>query len=616
LRDIVTIQTEKSRSAHRILQVLKRWKAPKGEDQSLFRAFAAETIDRIRGPFLAQHPSKEVLKYLEAAFAYAKVRQGEDIKVDIGKSPLRGVRVVANMQDQPFIVDTIRLFLRRAEVDYWGGFHVIFRAIRDEDGTLVGVGEGGSPESLTLLEGDFGRLRGLDLEDAGQRLHHSLLLAKVTVRDFRPLLRAVDRMVERFEDHADRSVEHEQHHRETAAFLRWLQNENFVFMGGDVGDRELGIQTVEGPYRSSHGGAWTPPHAPGTVFVRKSAIESPIHRAGRIDEIRVVFAEGTPREESLFLRGMFTYRAVTQPSRQVPILRGVLKNELLAQDATPGSFRYKGIANVFDSLPTEFLFTTPQQAISEMIDLVLDSEQQQEVGVTILTSGENSAFVLVSMPKSDYSDELRREVEEHVVNGTGATYCDHGLFMSRFDTVLLHFYLTGVSGTASDAVQGLTEKIRAMATPWISRLWQAIAREGGEDRADYLVDTYGRSFPEAWARKTSVERAVQDIEQLDALAGHSVLADVFEDRGGVHLRVYQARSVSLTDLLPVLGNFGITVQSSEAVLVTSRGGALSFDTFLLAVDDEEKTSLLRYKELLTQALPRVFALDVDDDPFN
>jgi glutamate dehydrogenase len=612
----VTVQTEKSKVAERVLQALKRWSAPEGVDARLFRAFAKETVDRIRGPFLAQHHPSEVLRYLEAAFLFALRRPAEAIHVSVERSPQRGVRVIAHMGDQSFIVDTIRLFLRRAEVDYWGGFHVIFRAVRDETGLMIGVGEEGAAESLTLLEGDEGLLRGAELEAAGERLRHALELSRATVRDFRPMVRMIERMIERCDDLADHLLDREFHYRETAAFLKWLVRENFVFMGAEYEGQRLGIQAIDGPYLGTVDGPWTPPHPPGTVFVRKSSLESPIHRAGRIDEIRVVLGAGTSHEESLFIRGMFTYRAVTQPSRNVPILRGVLRAELLEQDAEPGSFRYKGIANVFDSLPTEFLFTTPREAIGEMIELVLDSEQQQEVGVTMLMTSADAAFVLISMPKTDYSDELRRDLEQEVVRGTGATYTDHGLFMSRYETVLLHFYLTGVSKNDRAEVQALTERIRAMATPWISRLWQHLAKEVGEERADYLVDTYGRAFPETWTRRTPVERAVRDIEMLDALSGRQVLADVFSDTDGPHLRVYQARDIYLTDLLPLLDHMGLRVKHSEAVPVRSRGGSLSFDSFALSIDNKNLERLLRNQLDVMECIPAVFEHQVDDDPLN
>ncbi len=613
----MTVETEKSRVARLVLAAVDAYKPSGDLDVALFRVFARATIDRIRGPFLAQHPPRTVLRYLEDAFRFAAVRKPGDLHAEVRRSPARGLLAITHMADQPFIVDTVRLFYRRHKADYRGGFNVILDACRDDEGRLVGIGgDDAVRESLAMLEGEP-REPLADLDGASAALTHALVLAAALVRDFRAMTRIAERMVERCEVLADRQPDQAFRYAETAAFLKWLLHENFVFMGVSYQGEDLGIQAVPGPYHGERSGPWTVVHQPGTVAVRKASVESPVHRAGRIDELLLRLHEDDPAEEGLFLRGLFTYRAVTQPSRNVPILRGVLREELQAQQATPGTFRYKGIANVFDSLPTEFLFTTPREAISEMIDLVLDSEQQQEVGVTVLTSPDASAFCLVSMPKGEYSDDLRRDVERRITEGLGATYADHGLFMGRYDTVLLHFYLTGIVGADEARVTAITEQIRLMATPIENRLWEVIAEREGEERADYLVDTYGAALPKEYVRQTPVDRIVRDLEQLDALAGQDVRADVFEEEGGgLVLRVYQARDVYLTEVLPVLDNFGLVVRSSDVTSVRSRGGHLSFDSFRLAVDEVRRKQVLEHASVLCEALPRILHGDVDNDVLN
>jgi glutamate dehydrogenase len=615
----VSVQTEKSRIVARVSRAIADWKVSDGLDASLFRSFAETIVDRIRGPFLAQHPPRAVLRFLETAFRFALDRRQGELHVAVTEGG-RGLVVQTHMDDQPFIVDTTRLFLKRHGAEYWGGFHVIVRVRRDEQGTLLAVGDDEPlQEALALMEVGEGDL-GADLTAAGAKLHEHLTMAKLAVGDFRVMTRTVDRFRERCESLADRRPDQAEVWNETASFLAWLNRENFVFMGMVADGKSFGIETVDGPYRSQAGSEndaapWKATHPPGTVFVRKAQTESPIHRAGRVDEVRVVVGEGDDRSE-LFIRGLFTYRAVTQPSRNVPILSKVLKAELERQESVPGSFRYKGIGNVFDSLPTEFLFVTPAEAISEMIELVLDSEQQQEVGVTLLRYEDGSAFCLLTMPKEQFSDELRREIELEMERALGATYTDHGLFIGRFDTVLLHYFLTGVAAAEDATVQALTERIRSLATPWESALWQVFARDHGDERADSLVDRFGRGFPADWRRRTSAERAASDIIMLDRLGDDGMLADVFEDDGVARLRVYQSRDANLTDILPVLGNFGLTVIRSEAVEIDALGGKRHIDTFDLAFDDEGKARFFEQKDLFVAALPEVFAKRVEDDVLN
>ncbi|HMV68241.1 MAG TPA: NAD-glutamate dehydrogenase, partial [Myxococcota bacterium] len=588
-----------------MLRALGDWKVGEGLDAGLFRSFAQQVVERIRGPFLAQHPPRQVLRNLETAFGFALVRRDDEIHVEVREGAQRGVQVLTHMADQPFIVDTTRLFLRRVDAEYWGGFNVILRVRRDDQGRLVAVGENEPlQESLALMEVDEGSLG--DLAAAAGRLHDHLALGRVAVRDFRAMTRAVERMQERCDVLAERLPDRAAAWRETSAFLGWLLKENFVFMGMEVNGASYGIQSVDSSYRCRHDRPWAQPHPPGTVFVRKSRSESPIHRAGRIDEVRVIIGEGDTAEE-LYIRGMFTYRAVTQPRRAIPILRDVLKTELARQEAVPASFRYKGIANVFDSLPTEFLFTTPGSAIGEVVELVLDSEQQQEVGVTLLTYDDSTAFALLSMPKPQYSDELRRDIEAEIGRALGPTYSDHGLFIGRFDTVLLHYYLTGLQRHDDRTVQQLTERIRTLATPWESRLWQVIAQQEGEERADLLVDRWGRGFSSEWTRRTAPERAALDVALLDVLDDDGIAADVFVEGEVARLRVYQGRDAFLTDLLPVLGNFGLTVIRADAAIVRSPRGVRHIDTFDLALDADGRAQLLAAKERLVDALPAVFS---------
>jgi glutamate dehydrogenase len=599
-----------------IQTLLERWRGGLDEaSMPLFKAFVDDTLNRLRGPFLAQHPPTEVLEVLEIAFTFARERAPDDVKVDVRPGPKKGAIVLSSMLDQSFIVDTIRLFLRRNVADYWGGFNLVFNAQRDASGALVGVGgDRGRAESLVLLESDNGTL----LDDRGASvdvLRENLQLAHAMVSDFAVMTRTVERAVEKCEAQAEREPARADAWNETAAFLKWLLRDNFVFMGMEMPD-PMGIQRLRGSYHNSSEGDWPPPHEPGTVKVRKSRIESPVHRTGRIDEILV----GMPGSGTLFIRGLFTYRAVTQPSRNVPILRGVLAAILQEQQSDPGSFRYKGIANVFDSLPTEFLFTARHKAIAEMVDLVFEAEQQQEVGVTFLMTGPDSAFCLVAMPKAQYSDDLRRDVESEIVATLKATYSDHGLFIGRYDTVLLHYYLTGVVFPGDTGVQKMTDNIRQIATPWLARLWHAFAAQTDDKTADRLADTYGRAFPDLWVRSTPVERAVRDIEMLEQLAGtKNVTADVWLDQNGaLKLGIYQARDVYLTDILPVLDNFGLVVIDSSTVPVRPRGGVMHIDIFRLQPykSIDTPTAIIDQREKLMDAIEAVFADEVESDRLN
>jgi glutamate dehydrogenase len=598
-------------SKRQVAASLEAWKGSlRGDDRALFAAFVEHALPRLRGPFLAQHRPTEVLAQMESAFRFARCRPEGTILTDLVETD-EGLRVYSNMLDQPFIVDTLRLFLRGRRADYLNGFNLVFQATRDDEGNLVSVGEGPT-ESVVLLSAERGDV---DLQADQAIVQRRLENAAATVSDFRAMRRTVDRFVEKLELQADRRPEIAPESRETAAFLKWLLRENFVFMGLVAGE-PLGIQRLDSGYASDPGGVWPEPHPSGTVSVRKSPIESPIHRSGRIDEVLVTLGEGDDLE-TLYLCGLFTYRAVTQPSRNVPILRRVLAGILEAGQNAPGSYRYKGMANVFDSLPTEFLLTADADAIAEMVDRVFEAEQAADVGVTFLQNSHGS-FCLVAMPKTQYSDDLRVDLEEEILQGTRATYSDHGLFVGRYDTVLLHYYLTGTQKLSQEEVDDLTARIRELATPWQARLWSALSDAHEPNKASRLADTFGRAFPDSYVRDTTAEQAVVDIQRLSDLSSvQQVLAELYPAHDGLRLRLYQAEDVFLTRILPVLDNFGLVVRESWATEVKSRGGTLYLDTFLLEpTAGMPAETLLARKDLLESAIEAIFAGHVEDDALN
>jgi glutamate dehydrogenase len=593
-----------------VRSTLSRWTGTLPSDRrNVFLAFVDEALNRLKGPFLTQHPPAEILQLLEEAFTFAERRDRDAVRTEIRPRPARGgVAVLVNMNDQPFIVDTIRLFLRTREAQFWGGFNLVFRCVRDGAGRIVEVGtEEGDEESVVLYEAD---VADLSAPGAADVLTRNLLHARAMVQDFAGMTGAVKAFVDATAARPGPDA------AETAAFLQWLGNENFVFLGVVANGKALGIQRLtDSPLLGDPAGDWAAPHLGGAIKLRKSKLESPVHRSGRIDEVLVsVDGVGT-----LYLRGLFTYRAITQPSRHVPILRQILAVILAENVSTgPGSFRYRGYANVFDSLPTEFLLTATRQSITSLVEKVFEAEQGQTAGVSFLMNTLDTAFCLCTVPKAEYGDDLRRQMEEDIVAVTRATYCDHGVFVGRYDTVLVHFFLTGVTDPGKDAIAGLTAKIHAAATPWADRLYTALTARHGAAEADRLTDTWGRAFPDTWADSNPVERTVRDIEMLEQLTAKRVVqADLYRDGRDLVLRVYQLVDVFLSTLLPVLTNFGVEVIDSYATQVHGRGGSLHIDTFRLAgAQGIDQATLLQRGPLLTQALAAVFGAGLSDDRLN
>jgi glutamate dehydrogenase len=590
-------------------------------DEALFQNFCAGVAQQLRAPFLERHGAEGIPARIRGTFDWIKKRKADEVLVQIVPNGDSRCLVQTCMQDQAFIVDTVRLLVRSYGAKVDAGFNAVLGVERSPAGIAKSIGGADvCLESVLQLEVDG--LDPADFELFSQRLEENLRLSRSMVEDFKPMVSVLERLAAKFDRRARKDEKNADRLHETAAFLNWLLSDNFVFMGlvsskGRFGFERKALSGImpDSTHKSWSKGAWS--GLP--IRVRKSEQESPVHRSGRIDEVMIrLTGKSGETEEEVFIRGMFTFRAVSQPSRHVPVLRKVLSSILANDHALPGSWRYKGMANVFDSLPTEFLFIASLKQIGEIIDRVLDAEAEQEVRVHFVQNEDKEiSFVLAAMPKNQYSAALCSEMQRLLTKTTGATYADQGLFVGRYDTVLAHFFLTGSMRLGEEALETLHDRLAGMATPWERRLHDEISSQQGTALADELCERYENAFEGLYLQQVSPARAYVDLLYLEQLSDErTVVADLFVDHHDrLNLRMYQVGDVRLTDILPVLDNFGLVVQNQFADPVRPNAGEhYTIDTFRLLTDDP--IGLMDCRERLISAVEAIFAGKFENDGLN
>ncbi len=588
---------------HAAVRALSATLAPADADR--FVVFAAATTSLARTASFAElEPASAARELLDTWRFFASV-SGDGPNVDVSVTD-GCVRVLSVMADQPFIVDTLRLALRSAGAQQVNGFNVVIRATRGDGGVAV-VPEGeGRSESLVCFEAV-----GIDpahVTVLGAELAERLRIARAMVSDFDAMSARVEAVAEAaFDADGEDGIE-------TAEFLRWLLSDNFVFMGvtgGPGEDARLGAD------RLGTTGLWPAAALVASnrlAHIQKGAVDAPVHRQGRVDEIRIALPTGP-----VVIRGVFTHRALTQPCRHLPILRRVLASVLAETRQRPNSYRYRGLANIFDSLPTEWLFSADPTQIRDVLDQVFDAEQDQaaRVHVTQEDAGQTT-FTLFAIPERRYSDSVRTRILSFLRDLTGASYSDSGLFAGRFETVLLQVYQTGTRPLDAADRENLVRVLSDLTVPWSERVGDALSARFGE-AAPSLLARYANAFPADYAERASAAQSVEDIAILEEVRRTgNVAARVSTEADAVVLRVYETQDILLTDLMPVIDNFGLVISDGVAVAVNPKGLAPQhIDTFRIAsVPGIGREELLARADALVAGLEAVFQRHMASDAYN
>ncbi|HEM46432.1 MAG TPA: NAD-glutamate dehydrogenase, partial [Alphaproteobacteria bacterium] len=297
-------------------------------------------------------------------------------------SPHTVVEIVND--DMPFLVDSVTMALNRLGLTVHLVVHPQFRVERDGEGRIAALGIPGAdsgegfPESFMHVEideqGTADRLRAIETEMAD-----TLADVRAAVAAWQPMQERAAALVDELKRDPPRGVEQEEVN-ETVAFLRWLLDDHFTFLGyremeieGEggaarirvLGDSCLGllrdpdIAVFQGLRRLGRLPAEVQAYLrePHVLVMAKSNRRSTVHRPVHMDAIAVkrFDHDGNVTGVRLFV-GLFTSAAYNQTPREIPILRRKVSSLMARAGYGERSHAGKALIHILDNFPRDELF--------------------------------------------------------------------------------------------------------------------------------------------------------------------------------------------------------------------------------------------------------------------
>jgi glutamate dehydrogenase len=622
--------------------------------------FAREFLAKAPRAMLMDRPMEDVEALTRGAFRLLERGKEDGVTVEVidpeeegWSAPVTVIR--AEVRDRPFIVDTIREYLNGENLPIQHYVYPVIGVVRGAEGFVERVTSesDGSPRALIHCEipriGDPARRA----EIQGQ-IERRLDDVVAATDDFGRMLETVEQTAATVAGYGERFPERASEFADLEAFLRWLTEDNFVFLGYRAyeitrDDGEATLRVVKGSglgiLRREEESAWAGGVALADVAeeIRRRLLEAPalitsktnaestVHRRARMDYIGVkrYTDDGDIAGEFRFL-GLFTSKAYAEHAEEIPILRRKLERILEASGAPPGSHDYKEIITIFNSMPKEDLFQASVEELDREVQTVLSLLFSDEVKATIRADPlRRGVSVMVILPRGRFSGEVRNRIQQAIVRRFEGTLLNYHLAMAAGDQARLHFYLSSSpevvdSVSSDDLVRDIWELIRS----WEDRLEDELVRRYGEAEAARLAALYGPAFLEEYRAATLPEVAVQDLEEFERLRseGERVAITLREPRGrgraeafrGVTLlKLYLVEErLILSDFMPILDHTGLRVLEVTPFAV-SGPGLPEMMIYSFAVQGPDGSVLAADRaEILPEALLAVRRGDTPNDPFN
>jgi glutamate dehydrogenase len=514
---------------------------------------------------------------------HAKIRvHNPDPVADGWSSPHTIVEIVND--DMPFLVDSVTGAINAGNRIVHLIIHPILTVARSPDGRLLDLLDPGAPgirESWMQIEITQESDRA-DLARLAQTLSSVLPDVRAAVEDW-PRMRSGLRDVV-----ADLTTQPPPvpavEIAEVRDFLRWLDDDNFTFLGYreyrfDEGGESEPLGILRDETHPVFGGLRDLSSLPRDVqdFVRrrellvvtKSNRRATVHRTAHMDAICV--RRFGPEDEvvgiHLFL-GLFTSLAYSRDPRSIPLLRLKVRRIIERAGLSPTSHDGKALLHILDTFPRDELFQTDENQLFETVTGILNLQERQRIAVFVRRDPlERFVSCLVYVPRERYDSQLRSRlgaILEKAFAGQISTFYTH---IDDSALARIQYIVRTTRGEVPTVDAAVLEKQLADAgRSWTDRLQEALSAAFGDEAGRVRLNRV-QAFPIAYQERTDASQAVADLGRIEAvLAGSALEVSLHPQPDGrlPGLRLYRAgEAVALSDVLPLLENLGLRVVAEE-----------------------------------------------------
>ena len=549
------------------------------ENPEILKALAPLFLQAYPEAKLSRYTEEELAERILMAYQVLEIREKDEVKIEVREGD-GSVLIFINTEDQPFLLDTVKLQMERLGVPYDLYIHPIVTVERGDDGRIKRVApswDEGPNESLMLFETQLDQER---IPRVVERLREVLLAAKDVVKDFVRMKRRLREVINDLEFYRELKGDPKGYLEEVKAFLEWLYNEHYVFLGAlyleeDGGhSRELGICR---PQHSNVPGLFSLNRLKerlleyqGLFLITKGENPSQIYQKGWLDMIvvRSFSEDGTPKGWHLF-SGLYAKRAHNEKADELPLLRLKLQRILQSLRVVAGSYDYNRVIMLYNALPLEELLISPEEEIQELIASVLYAAPEN--GCMVLQRlREEYLAILVVLNQERYSAKLEEEIEDRLWRALKAEEVEHRLLVYEETLVFLWFFVYGEALSLLDA-KALEEEVNQLSQSWEDRFKAALMDVYPPEDASILFHRYGGIFPQEYKAITPPQEAVVDLLYLEQVRETGEIQVSFH-QGDEYTRIklFAPRELTLSATVPVLENMDLTVLD-EVPLRLERG---------------------------------------------
>ncbi|MEX2495928.1 MAG: NAD-glutamate dehydrogenase, partial [Woeseia sp.] len=548
--------------------------------------------------------------------------------------------------DMPFLVDSVSAAIDRQDLTIHTTIHPVLRVKRDAAGELQDI----LPRSSG--EGEFESFIRIAIDREPNEQHRNILEheiskvlsdVRVSVRDWRKMRKKMleaRAIIDRGPPGADEDLR-----RESKALLEWMADEHFTFLGYreyrvQPRDDKLYLRSVAGTglgllTREERGGQeveltkelqrLTRPK--DWLIITKANSRSTVHRRSYLDYVGIKLYDknGIATGELRFI-GLFTSIAYSESPRNIPLLRLKVQRVLERSQLDPSGHRGKALLHILDSYPRDELFQSSVRDLVRTTNGILNLQDRRKIRFFVRRDAFRRFFsCLVFIPREKYATDIRRKVEELLLEAFDGTTIDSSVQITDSPLARVHIIVrTGTGVRPRISIRRIEQQIAETVVTWRDKLRAQLVKRFGEDEGQALYREFGESFPPAYEGDVPPAIACLDVKRLDGLIkgehDHFLFlyrpADAASDQ--LNFRTFRAaHPLLLSHVMPILEDMGTEVYSERPYRLKLKSGAKFWiQDFELRFPHTENLDVDSAAERFQDSFRQVLEGKAENDGFN
>lgn len=437
---------------------------------------------------------------------------------------------------------------------------------------------------------------------------------------------------------------------ETKAFIKWLDDNNFTFLGYrkydlTTKDHQTSIQICPGEglgvlrnddvvlFNGLRNLKVLPADIqafidePSYIMLTKTNAVSKVHRPVKMDAlfIKSFDKDGKVVAEHLFV-GLFTSTAYNKSIKEIPYFRQKLRSVMELSEFPPHSHSGKALVHILETYPRDEFF---QITVDELYNIsmgILHLQERQKIAIFCRKDPfERFMSILVYVPKDKYDTNIRIKTQKILADYFNGEIASYAVTMSEGIHAQLHVVINTIPGKipAYDVAEIEQSLILGIKT-WADDFLNAILQSYGERQGKHYRMLFAEAFSQAYQEFYSPKTAVLDIKRIESVIETKDLAinlyRPFEAPDNeVHFKIYHYKTpLTLSDVLPKLENMGLKVITERLfeVKCKSSDDSVWIHDFKSMTTEAEDVDMLEIRDLFQESFALIWSGKNEDDALN